>query len=124
MVKPCGRCSRWRSFCAGKAGKCRKKAGDRKEHHLRSWETDPAPPTDSEGELVLFNRKNGRSQYAAAPAAAKPLGRSEDLIVQEVEDEVLVYDELSNRAHCLSADAARVWRACDGVKSEQEIATA
>lgn len=51
---------------------------------------------------------------AVMQAARKPLARSEDLIVQEVEDEVLVYDVIYARAHCLSADAARVWQACDG----------
>jgi hypothetical protein len=44
----------------------------------------------------------------------KPLARSGDLIIEEVEEEVLVYDQNSDAAHCLSAEAARVWRACDG----------
>jgi hypothetical protein len=44
----------------------------------------------------------------------RPLARSRDLIIEEVEDEVLIYDEQNDRAHCLSAEAARVWRACDG----------
>jgi hypothetical protein len=42
------------------------------------------------------------------------LARSEDLIVEEVEDDVLVYDIVKKHAHCLGATAARVWRACDG----------
>src|SRR5436190_3039411 len=54
--------------------------------------------------------------------AQNPKARSEDLIVQEVEDEVLVYDTASSRAHCLSADAAAVWRAADGAKSEAVLA--
>ena len=45
---------------------------------------------------------------------AKPLARSEDLVIEELEDEVLIYDSTSHRAHCLGATAARVWRACDG----------
>ena len=45
---------------------------------------------------------------------AKPLARSEDLVIEEVEDEVLIFDPTSHRAHCLGATAARVWRACDG----------
>src|SRR5512132_3032263 len=43
-----------------------------------------------------------------------PLKRSQDLIVEELDDEVLVYDSNADRAHCLSPDAARVWRRCDG----------
>ena len=45
---------------------------------------------------------------------AKPLARTEDLVIEEVEDEVLIFDPTSHRAHCLGATAARVWRACDG----------
>ena len=55
-------------------------------------------------------------------AAQNPKARSVDLIVQEVDDEVLVYDVDSANAHCLSADAAAVWRAADGQKSEAMIA--
>jgi hypothetical protein len=35
-------------------------------------------------------------------------------VVEEIENELLVYDRKTKRAHCLSAQAARVWRACDG----------
>jgi hypothetical protein len=65
-------------------------------------------------------RKSGN--YAVAMTKTlRPLARSEDLIVQEVDNEVLVYDELYARAHCLSADAARVWRACDGEATETDL---
>lgn len=47
-------------------------------------------------------------------AGRKPLARSTDLIVEELGDELLVYDEQTNRGHCLSPNAARVWRRCDG----------
>ena len=43
-----------------------------------------------------------------------PRARTGDLIVQEVVDEVLVYDLRSNEAHCLNTTAAAIWRACDG----------
>ena len=43
-----------------------------------------------------------------------PLARSEDLIVEELGDEVLIYDSRIDKGHCLSPDAARVWRRCDG----------
>jgi hypothetical protein len=42
------------------------------------------------------------------------LRRSDDLVIEAVGDELLVYDRISRRAHCLGADAARVWQACDG----------
>jgi hypothetical protein len=46
--------------------------------------------------------------------ARAPLRRSDDLIVEALDDELLVYDRVNKRAHCLGADAARVWHACDG----------
>ena len=48
------------------------------------------------------------------PDVRKPRARSEGLVVEQLNDELLVYDLASNRAHCLGAPAARVWRACDG----------
>ena len=44
----------------------------------------------------------------------KPRARTDDLVIEEVDDELLVYDSTNKRAHCLGATAARVWRACDG----------
>lgn len=35
-------------------------------------------------------------------------------MIEECEDELLVYDREHKRAHCIGATAARVWRACDG----------
>lgn len=43
-----------------------------------------------------------------------PLARAEGLIVEDLGEEVLVYDLESDRVHCLTPTAARVWRACDG----------
>ena len=53
---------------------------------------------------------------------AKPLARSEDLVIEELEDEVLVYDAKSHQAHCLASAAAKVWRACDGTKDVPALA--
>ena len=54
--------------------------------------------------------------------SAKPLARSEDLVIEEVEDEVLVYDAKNQQAHCLASAAAKVWRACDGTKDVPALA--
>lgn len=43
-----------------------------------------------------------------------PRARTEELLVEELGDEVLVYDQRRDRAHCLNRTAALVWRACDG----------
>ncbi len=50
-----------------------------------------------------------------------PLARSEQLIVKEVEDEVLIYDLKTDQAHCLNKTAALVWKNCDGKNSVLEI---
>jgi len=51
-----------------------------------------------------------------------PLARKNGLVVQEIPDEVLVYDLSSNKAHCLNQSAALVWKSCDGNNSISEIA--
>ena len=45
---------------------------------------------------------------------SKPKARSAALVVEEVGDELFVYDESNECAHSLSATASQVWRACDG----------
>ena len=50
-----------------------------------------------------------------------PLARKNGLVIQEVPDEVLVYDMDSDRAHCLNKTAAAVWRSCDGNNSVSDI---
>jgi hypothetical protein len=46
----------------------------------------------------------------------------EDVIVQEMPDELLVYDRQSHRAHALDRVSAYVWRQCDGQTPVDEIA--
>ena len=53
-----------------------------------------------------------------------PIARQQDLIVEELADEVLVYDLQTDKAHCLNRLAALIWKNCDGEKSEREIAEA
>jgi len=53
-----------------------------------------------------------------------PNARKRGLVVQELPNEVLVYDLERDEAHCLNETAAAVWRACDGKKSVPEIASA
>jgi hypothetical protein len=52
----------------------------------------------------------------------RPIARKSGLVVQEVPDEVLVYDLESNKAHCLNQSAAIIWKSCDGNNSVSEIA--
>ena len=52
-----------------------------------------------------------------------PSARKSGLVVQEMPDEVLVYDLETNKAHCLNQTAALVWKSCDGMTPVSEIAT-
>ncbi len=49
----------------------------------------------------------------AAPKIG-PRARKDDLIVKEMPHEVLVYDLVRDKAHCLNHTAALVWNYCDG----------
>lgn len=51
-----------------------------------------------------------------------PHARHDQLVVQEVMDETLIYDLQTHRAHCLNETAAVVWRSCDGQTSLESIA--
>src|SRR4029079_5256129 len=50
------------------------------------------------------------------------LARQKDLVVQELPDEVMVYDLKRHKAHCLNKTAAFVWQRCDGQTSVVEMA--
>jgi hypothetical protein len=52
----------------------------------------------------------------------KPLARSEGLVIQDLPDEVLVYDLERDKAHCLNQTAAIVWKHCDGKTSVSALA--
>ena len=45
---------------------------------------------------------------------ALPKARRNKLVIQELPDEVLVYDQERDKAHCLNQTAALVWKQCDG----------
>jgi hypothetical protein len=46
-----------------------------------------------------------------------PQARSSDLVVEPIGEELLVFDNTSQRAHSLNAIAATVWSACDGTRN-------
>lgn len=51
-----------------------------------------------------------------------PKARQEGLVIQQLEDEVLVYDNERFKAHCLNQTAALVWQHCDGKNTTRDIA--
>jgi hypothetical protein len=73
-------------------------------------------------QLSWFHQSKGGGGHASS-GSRLPLARSEELVVEEVGDELLVYDKTTNRAHCLSPIAVKVWRACDGYTSTDVLCT-
>ena len=51
-----------------------------------------------------------------------PMAR-QNLIVEDLETETVIYDEAANEAHCLDATAAFVWRRCDGERTIEQLRT-
>lgn len=50
-----------------------------------------------------------------------PRARKEGLLVQELADELLVYDRIRHKAHCLNETAALIWNNCDGKTSVSQM---
>src|ERR1041384_5219890 len=50
------------------------------------------------------------------------LARQKDLVVQELPDELMIYDLKAHKAHCLNNTAALVWHHCDGKTTTAEMA--
>jgi hypothetical protein len=53
----------------------------------------------------------------------RPVGRTEGLLTEELEGELLVYDLAGDTAVHLNETAALVWRSCDGHRTIAELAT-
>ena len=43
-----------------------------------------------------------------------PKARKKNIVIQPLDDEILIYDLRTDRAHCLNRTASLVWRYCDG----------
>ncbi len=56
------------------------------------------------------------------PHGSLPRARRDGLLVEELSEELLLYDRDSHTAHCLSPIAACVWRHCDGGRDVTELA--
>jgi coenzyme PQQ synthesis protein D (PqqD) len=50
-----------------------------------------------------------------------PKARKEEIVVRELAEEILIYDKKRQRAHCLNATAAAIWKHCDGDTAVSEI---
>lgn len=52
----------------------------------------------------------------------KPKARKEQLVVEKLVGETLVYDLAADKAHCLNPAAALIWKNCDGKHGLSELA--
>jgi hypothetical protein len=52
-----------------------------------------------------------------------PMARHDGLLTEEVNDELVVYDRETQRAHRLNRTARLVWRGCDGQTTVDDLAT-
>ncbi|MBX7172343.1 MAG: PqqD family protein [Pyrinomonadaceae bacterium] len=50
-----------------------------------------------------------------------PLSRKDNIVIQEINGEVLIYDLAKNKALCLNETSAMVWHLCDGKTSVAEM---
>ncbi|MDH3493386.1 MAG: PqqD family protein [Acidobacteriota bacterium] len=51
----------------------------------------------------------------------QPSSRRNGIVVQDLQEETLVYDLESNKAFCLNETSALIWKACDGTRTVSEI---
>lgn len=51
-----------------------------------------------------------------------PMARHDRLVIEELGDELLIYDTTNDRAHTLNRTAAQVWKLCDGKRSVSALA--
>ena len=51
----------------------------------------------------------------------RPKGRRDEIVEQEVDDEILIYDLRADRALCLNETSALIWQACDGKRTVAQI---
>jgi hypothetical protein len=54
--------------------------------------------------------------------ADRPVARSEGLVSEELDGQLLLYDTESHLAHALEGEATAVWRACDGHADVEALA--
>jgi hypothetical protein len=51
-----------------------------------------------------------------------PLARKNDLFVEHLPNEVVLYDKSNNKVHCLNKTAAAIWESSDGTRSVDDLA--
>jgi hypothetical protein len=68
------------------------------------------------------SKEIGRGSIKMYEHGSLPRGRQDGLLEETVGEELLLYDQGSHTAHCLSPIAACIWRHCDGERDVSELA--
>ena len=50
-----------------------------------------------------------------------PKSRRDEMVVQQIDEELLIYDLKANRAFCLNETLAQIWQRCDGTKTVADL---
>ena len=50
-----------------------------------------------------------------------PRSKKDNIVIQEVENELMIYDLSNNEAFCLNETSALIWQLCDGKNSISKI---
>ena len=66
--------------------------------------------------------KTSRARHWATEAKIVPPARRSDLIEEELDGEVILFDSRSGNTYRLNQTAFAVWRKCDGHRNTQQIA--
>jgi Coenzyme PQQ synthesis protein D (PqqD) len=61
-------------------------------------------------------------EFAHYGGCMKPRARTEDIVVKDLADESLLFDNRTKKLHSLNRIAAFVWRNCDGKRTPTQIA--
>jgi len=51
----------------------------------------------------------------------KPLARKRDIFVENLPEEVVLYNKSNHKVHCLNKTAAAIWESCDGSRTVDEL---
>jgi hypothetical protein len=46
---------------------------------------------------------------------SNPMARNQNIVIQNLKDEILIYDLIENKVFCLNKSVAMVWEKCDGL---------
>jgi hypothetical protein len=53
----------------------------------------------------------------------RPVARKDNLVIETLPDEIIVYDQTRNAAHCLNNSVNWIWERCDGSGTIEDIAS-